>query len=396
MADLKSLKRELQREFRALGIAPSDVLWSELCLKEMSKCLRPEIHEGRIPPYGAVIGGGKDVPDEARAINLGGDQLKLGRTVADGVRTFTMFNERGFRGLLFLDTPAMDELTLVNLREVTDSVVLTRDADGVTRVFLQIGIVVHRHRNWSFRPAVDLILQKLHKTCPAVRQPAFAAVLRFAFHQLSPLKTGATLVWCLTEPSSADLGRMRPAIDLTQLRADVSEEAVLPSMRHLLAQVDGATIISHQGMFLGTGAQLQPSMKSKRLVPEHQGTRHTSARRFSYDFDAGILVVVSSDGAVSIFSDGASLADLRAMPTRSAAELLRKNDGSQSLRSVRHRCSGCGKTCVVESSVSNSSPNRNLRCPVCHRSVPVAVGKPAEVYIVKAMPSKKPQRSRRV
>jgi len=398
MADLKHLKRELQTEFEVLGIASSDVLWSEACLKEMGKCLQPDIHEGRIAPYGALIGRSYDMANHAKFIKLSVDQLKLGRSVADGVRTFTIFDVNGFQGLLLLRAPATDELTLVNLRETTDSTILTRDSEGTTRVFLQTGIAVHRHRRWSFRPAVDLIVQRLQKTCPCVEQPAFGAVLRFAFHQLSPFKTGATLVWCLEQPSEKDLEKMRPAIDLTRLRADVADEAVLPSIRHLLAQVDGATIIAPEGMFLGTGAQLQPSSKSKQVVSEHKGTRHTSARRFSFDFDRSIVVVVSGDGTVSIFSDGASIADLRTIPTRNASQLLRQNDERTpgSVHSFRQVCAGCGKLCVIETAkMSDDGPAHSIQCPVCNRILLSIAGSTAEVYVQKPTPLERQPNERR-
>jgi DNA integrity scanning protein DisA with diadenylate cyclase activity len=389
MADLRHLKRELEREFRLLGIAPSDVLWSESCLKELNKCLRPEIHEGKIPSYGAVIGGQHHItPTQARFVRLEADQLKLGRSAADGVHSFTLFDVNGFNGLLILDLPATDELTLVNLRESTGSTILTRDAEGTTRIFLQTGIAIQRHRRWSFRPAVDLILERLQKTCPCVEQPAFGAVLRFAFHQLSPLKSGATLIWCLEEPTSSDFRKMQPAVDLRHLQISVMDEAVLPAMRHLLAHVDGATIISPEGLFIGTGAQLQPSIQSKELVPEHKGTRHTSARRFSFDFEAAIVVAVSTDGTVSIFSDGASVADIRTIPTDSAAELLRGNNPSSAgaVRCFHQSCPGCGKTCVVETRTSEVLVSEHgVRCPVCNHVLISLVDKAADIYVRKTI-----------
>jgi len=52
------------------------------------------------------------------------------------------------------------------------------------------------------------------------------------------------------------------------------------------------------------------SEASKRLIEARAGTRHTSAQRFSYDFAKGIIFVVSSDGPVTVFSDGMSVTDL--------------------------------------------------------------------------------------
>lgn len=155
----------------------------------------------------------------------------------------------------------------------------------------------------------------------------------------------------------------------------------------LSGQVDGATIISPEGLFQGTGAQLQPSTKSKQTVSEYKGTRHTSARRFSYDFDGSIVVVVSGDAKVSIFSDGASIADLRTVPTRHAAELLRQNDEAtpDSVRSFRQLCAGCGKLCVIQGNkLSDEGRTHSIQCPVCNRTLLSIAGSTAEVYVLKA------------
>jgi len=73
------------------------------------------------------------------------------------------------------------------------------------------------------------------------------------------------------------------------------------------------------------GAQLKYSEASKRLIEARAGTRHTSAQRFSYDFAKGIIFVVSSDGPVTVFSDGMSVTDLEVRfadetPTKSPEE----------------------------------------------------------------------------
>ena len=66
--------------------------------------------------------------------------------------------------------------------------------------------------------------------------------------------------------------------------------------------------MSRQGEVLNYWAMLDPTAGAKRLVAEMGGTRHTSAKRYSYNEPGSIVVVVSEDGPVTIFSDGAMIA----------------------------------------------------------------------------------------
>ena len=52
------------------------------------------------------------------------------------------------------------------------------------------------------------------------------------------------------------------------------------------------------------------------------GTRHTSARCYSYDEPRTLVITVSEDGPVTVFSHGAKLVELAPRSTDGEAELL--------------------------------------------------------------------------
>ena len=51
--------------------------------------------------------------------------------------------------------------------------------------------------------------------------------------------------------------------------------------------------------------RLVPSTTAEADVPAFRGTRHTSARRYSHDDPAAVVIAVSEDGPVSVFRNGA-------------------------------------------------------------------------------------------
>ena len=57
-------------------------------------------------------------------------------------------------------------------------------------------------------------------------------------------------------------------------------------------------------------------------MPATKGTRHTSAARHTYDCPDMLAFVVSTDGPVTVFSDGQRIADLKAGSFRKTAEKI--------------------------------------------------------------------------
>ena len=78
----------------------------------------------------------------------------------------------------------------------------------------------------------------------------------------------------------------------------------LAPLRQALSQVDGAAVFDRGGVLCQLGVRLVPSVHAESRVDAWGGTRHTSARRYSYDDPAALVVVISEDGPVTVFRQG--------------------------------------------------------------------------------------------
>jgi hypothetical protein len=78
----------------------------------------------------------------------------------------------------------------------------------------------------------------------------------------------------------------------------------LGPLRHVLSQIDGAAVFDRSGTLRQLGVLLVASPASESEVDPFRGTRHTSARRFSFDDPTAILVVVSEQGPVTVLRAG--------------------------------------------------------------------------------------------
>jgi hypothetical protein len=72
----------------------------------------------------------------------------------------------------------------------------------------------------------------------------------------------------------------------------------------------GSALAGIDGILLRKGVILNPSQSSQAKVQTEGGTRHNSASLHTYDRPDFLSIVVSSDGPVSIFSDGLRASNL--------------------------------------------------------------------------------------
>jgi hypothetical protein len=100
------------------------------------------------------------------------------------------------------------------------------------------------------------------------------------------------------------------------------------------------------------------------IVKEFRGTRHTSARRFSYEHEKTIAFVVSQDGGLTKFSDGAIVADFPVMSAR--AEATGPQPGAPGHDPTVTSCTNCSKQVEIhEVKVGGSPEIQRATCPVC-------------------------------
>jgi len=80
------------------------------------------------------------------------------------------------------------------------------------------GLFIHQYRSWQKKPCINSALQNICRCAPQADSETLEPVRVF---RLSPRKIGATLVWCLTEPSAEEWENMCPNFTL-KLRRELA------------------------------------------------------------------------------------------------------------------------------------------------------------------------------
>lgn len=383
----------LADELKQNGIATDapELLQHPAVLTELSYALSPVMHEGKLQPYGFLVAEKTYHSATKSTCDKLFIHLPEARRVADGCHSFSMFKQGQFQGVFIPQYAVYTELQLVQLQQELKAIICVTDADGVTKLFCDAGIFIHQYRSWQRKPSVTSALQSIQRCAPQAETETLRDLLEFCFHDLSSRKIGATLVWCLVAPSTTELENIAPNFLLQQIETRVGSDRSVAILRHLLTYTDGAAILDAQACAIGVGAQLKYSEASKRLIEPHKGTRHTSAQRFSYDFAQGIIFVVSSDGPVTVFSDGMSVTDLEvhlADEIASASpEASSGNDTAVFDCSSEVTCQRCQKHLKVQETDSGDlrKQEKSLYCPVCDNFLQSVRCSNLDVYVVKAL-----------
>ena len=347
----------------------------EHILEELLVALEPNIHEGLIPHYGSII-----VPADSQLPSLLPMQQEfhaLAREAADGSAAVMAWEERDFRGLFLVGPSDAPELQLIQVVRRLQGIAIRRQRSGVVNLYSSTGNLKHLARRWTVSPPVGQAVNRIRAVAPMVDGDQLTALLDFAYYVLSPWGIGATLVWILSERE----GEVEP-VNLRPLSLNISPAVEGPSLgfiAHLLAQHDGATIISNVGTFLATGVHLTPSPEAQRFVPPLTGMRHTSASRASYDLSDALIITVSADGPVTVFSDGANIFELRWYSADREAEAMHRAYGEPVEDAVftdgrQKRCGKCGKTSFIEIlTVAGYRDHEEAHCPICGEEIDSAM-----------------------
>jgi DNA integrity scanning protein DisA with diadenylate cyclase activity len=129
------------------------------------------------------------------------------------------------------------------------------------------------------------------------------AMLEFAIHDLGSMGVGALLIYRPDVGPGPPVEERIPTPPPLRIRA----ASHLAPLRHALTQVDGAAVFDAGGVLRQLGVRLVPSSAAEETVEALQGTRHTSARRYSHDDPLATVIAVSDDGPVTVFRNGAVL-----------------------------------------------------------------------------------------
>lgn len=355
----------------------------ELLLEEILEVRHVEVHEGYRPSLGSFIVADLEACDVHAMLThipstRDAQSLADTRKLVDGARLF-LFRDLQGRFAVGAITLA-DELGIVDLCQRLSAVCVQRLADGVVKVYLRRWVCINVGYEWRrIAVARQMIRSVIAELDPpsAVRtvvSQRLATILEVCVHLLSARRVGATLVWRVSSQleDQAIMSKIarQPAVELNVFEVDDRY-----ALAALLATVDGACFLEESGKVSAYMATLDPSPAAKAFVKEDRGTRHTSAKRYSYDARGSIVFVVSADGPVTVYSEGALLVRLDEAPVKrglawTTEVRLDVGAGMQEER-TRHLCPECGKMLVVRIvHHARSTRNEVVDCPVCgHRGV---------------------------
>jgi DNA integrity scanning protein DisA with diadenylate cyclase activity len=369
---------------------------TEFLCEEIIHARYVEVHEGYRPSYGVLLvpdiespavreldmtlgtskdasevrGGGTPLQDRESET---GSQIEDLRLVVDGERTFLLRDLHGRFRLLSLE--AAGQIELLEVARELSAICVQRGRDGRIEVITSSIVCINEGYDWRWLVTASEMLSHLTE---ALNPPAavleevitaLAELLDLSVHLLSPRGIGATFVWRVSDTGS--LGVLSNSPKSPPVPLNVLHRQDRYAVAALLASVDGACLVESDGTLASYWAMLDPSGTAKRLVAEMGGTRHTSAKRFSYDEPGSIVVVISEDGPVSVFSDGALIARFadatRTSSTSSWTTDLVLGDGADvESRLETVDCPTCGKILRVRVATHpEAMRTANVDCPVC-------------------------------
>jgi hypothetical protein len=201
-----------------------------------------------------------------------------------------------------------------------------------------------------------------------------AELLDFAFHRLSPLHIGATLV----VPLQSGVDPLTFPLEHDGYELPMNLNLRTPEDRELLVGylrvVDGAVLLTPEGAVARTQVKLQTTKETSRKIGADRGMRHSSAKWFSYDNPTALVIVVSADGPVTMYSDGARVAVLGEAGIDTLPNELNTVAGEAERLETTWElegCPGCEKQIMLRVvRLEGADKTIEVHCPVCKADLP--------------------------
>lgn len=288
---------------------------------ELARCLDPFVHEQDIRPYGVMIA--RELPHLerlGRVIGTGGMAPDVVRSMADGVHSVVLLVKHEPPRLLLLHERMDSDQDYASHAVWVDGLIICNDARGVVRIVTDSSVTLVDGRRWIRKDLVYEAAEDVAQVVPSAETSVVRRLLELAHHRFSPNGVGATLIYVLSDDMH-DRRLRDDGVDVSALGLSVLNEAEEPLLLHQAHYRDGALLIGRDGRLLAVNVILRPTAASEQAVAPVRGTRHTSAARHTYDCPGVLAFVVSTDGPVTVFSDGERIADLKksAEPKTAAA-----------------------------------------------------------------------------
>jgi hypothetical protein len=279
---------------------------------ELARCLDPFVHEQYIRPYGAIIS--RELPHLERLgtiVPTDGLAADVIRSLADGQHTILLIVKGDPPRLLMLNERVVSDQDYASRAVWVDGVIVCNDLHGIVRIVTDSSVTLVEGRRWMVKDLVFEAAEDIVEVVPAADIHVVRRLLELTHHRISPYRVGATFLYLLDD-------RPRPTtcrdegVPLASVGLSVLNEREEPLWVHQVRYRDGALLVGPDGTLLAANVILRSSHASEIAIDAIGGTRHTSAARHTYDCPDVLAFVVSTDGPVTVFSDGRRIAELRA------------------------------------------------------------------------------------
>ncbi len=306
-------RRRLAEELEEAGLVVEGTeAFRSLLLEEIDHALRPAVHERRVVSSGTILDPRSDPATWETGTRLhvtrgpaDSQPLPAARLFADGLSSWLLRRSDGVNEWMVFDRPAGSERDLVILANVLDATIVQRHPSGSVRLVGSFGVLRWEGFAWHHEPPARRWTDAVAANSVHGDARIIEHILKFAIHDLGSMRIGALLIYRPDgHPGPSVEERLPPP---PPLRIDAATH--LAPLRHALTQVDGAAVFDAGGVLRQLGVRLVPSDVAEQTVEALRGTRHTAARRYSHDDPLATVIAVSDDGPVTVFRNGAVLAN---------------------------------------------------------------------------------------
>ena len=252
-------------------------------------------------------------PRLGRVLDTDGLAPDLLRSLADGRHSLLLVVPGHAPRLLLLHDAIETDQDYASHAIWVDGVIVANDGSGVVRIVTSSSVTFVEGRHWTTKNLVYEAAEDVVQVVPAADPDVVRRLLELTHHRISPKRVGATLLYALTADVQLETNRRTEGISVAALGLSVRNEREHSMFVHQARYRDGALLVGRDGILLAVNVIMRPSRASEHAVAAMKGTRHTSAARHTYDCPDLLAFVVSTDGPVTVFSDGRRIAELKAM-----------------------------------------------------------------------------------
>ncbi|MEY2477777.1 MAG: hypothetical protein QOG87_3092 [Actinomycetota bacterium] len=303
--------RRLAEELEEAGLpSQGGDAFRAILIEEIDHALRPPVHERRVASGGCIVEPSSDPGTWESGTDLrisrgplDQQPLMAARRFADGLSSWLMRRTDGTNEWMVFDRPAGSERDLVVLADVLGATIVQRHPAGSVRVVGDFGVLRWDGLRWHHEPPVRTWIDSVAASPEHGNSEVLEAMLEFAVHDLGSRGIGSLLIYRPDAEPGPQVEERLPTPPPLRIRTAPH----LAPLRHALAQIDGAAVFDPDGVLRRLGVRLVPSNTAEETVEPFGGTRHTSARRYSYDDPLATVIAVSEDGPVSVLRNGAVL-----------------------------------------------------------------------------------------